>query len=720
MVSTVTDRSGVAPEEGIKAPCVAATTANITLSGLQTIDAIVLAANDRVVVKDQTDATENGIYVASTSTWARAYDFNDNTDLTTGTLVAVSSGAVNKGVWYIEFTGDLSIGTTSISFTGPSNLPVGVTEYASIYALTQATAVANVTYSVSNFYSTVTGGGGEFYWDTTQNKANANGGTIIDPDTINGWDGTQSTIASTYHDATSGQGNGSGSGCWVRVGSKYTVKDFGATGAGSGDDDIAAIQATEDYAETINGAVEFPPTADYYRCADRLYITDSVSLIGDGLTEIRFDDGLTYGTVATTGQGAIDVLDVTDFAIHGLRIRTDDTGANVGVHLRGCSEVRISGNAFEYPSAADGAKCIVVQRSPNVSQVINVSVTSNQFTDSPNAVLVIGEAAEPPTNILIADNTVTGIGTAFGACIKVDKYTNNCVISNNVIDGTGFGDEGITVEQGSYNCSIVGNVIYNVVDYGIKATTDNPDSPIAFANLLISNNQVYTVNASSGIGIFLDSTGAASDNISVIGNNISTVKVGIRENINNITDLVIANNNIYDASSVGLTVQSDNAIIKNNMVKGAASAYSLTATDAATTGLVITDNIFEMDDGDAAMNISFSAAHGTDTIAKRNIGLRANSERATGTFTAAPGMEVTELYSAAGAVTCTLPDGTQEGQIKVIHGSASGTWNSSEVYVTNHETSDPEVITFANRTDTAVLMWMGAQWITIKLSGATV
>lgn len=98
----------------------------------------------------------------------------------------------------------------------------------------------------------------------------------------------------------------------------------------------------------------------------------------------------------------------------------------------------------------------------------------------------------------------------------------------------------------------------------------------------------------------------------------------------------------------------------------------------------------------------------------------ANSERATGTFTLSSAIEVTEIYSSAGAVTGTLPDGDFAGQIKTIHHSSVGSINSSTVSVTNHATSDPEVITFATRNATAVLMWMGNEWITLTLSGATV
>jgi len=116
MVSTTTDRSGIAPEEGIKAPCVAAAAVNITLSGLQTIDTVVTAENDRVFLPLQTDTAENGIYYASTGTWTRAPDFNDNSDLISGMLVNVSGGTVaGKGGWQIIYSGSLSLGTTNLT-----------------------------------------------------------------------------------------------------------------------------------------------------------------------------------------------------------------------------------------------------------------------------------------------------------------------------------------------------------------------------------------------------------------------------------------------------------------------------------------------------------------------------------------------------------------------------------------------------------------------------
>ena len=107
----------LSPEQAIKAPCRVATTANITLSGLQTIDDVALAAGDRVLVKAQTSATQNGIYEAASGSWPRAADVDDGDDLVGGTLVAVTSGKVNgKILFQAAGSAPLVPGTDAILF----------------------------------------------------------------------------------------------------------------------------------------------------------------------------------------------------------------------------------------------------------------------------------------------------------------------------------------------------------------------------------------------------------------------------------------------------------------------------------------------------------------------------------------------------------------------------------------------------------------------------
>jgi len=97
-----------------------ATTSNITLSGEQTIDGV-LTSTDRVLVKSQTDASENGIYVTSSGSWTRAVDFDEDDDVSAGAFVFVSKGTDNANSGWTLITEDpITVGTTDLTFTQTS------------------------------------------------------------------------------------------------------------------------------------------------------------------------------------------------------------------------------------------------------------------------------------------------------------------------------------------------------------------------------------------------------------------------------------------------------------------------------------------------------------------------------------------------------------------------------------------------------------------------
>ena len=106
--------SGLDPKPSVRV----ATTANITLSGTQTIDGVSVIAGNRVLVKDQSTASQNGIYVCASGAWSRATDADASAEVTSGMYCYVSEGTTNASSGWVLSTADpISLGSTSLSFT---------------------------------------------------------------------------------------------------------------------------------------------------------------------------------------------------------------------------------------------------------------------------------------------------------------------------------------------------------------------------------------------------------------------------------------------------------------------------------------------------------------------------------------------------------------------------------------------------------------------------
>lgn len=83
-----------------KAPVRVATTANIVLENLQVVDGVVLAAGDRVLVKNQADPVQNGIYdAADGAAWTRSSDFSAGQSAGCD-VVCVQEGTINAGLLF--------------------------------------------------------------------------------------------------------------------------------------------------------------------------------------------------------------------------------------------------------------------------------------------------------------------------------------------------------------------------------------------------------------------------------------------------------------------------------------------------------------------------------------------------------------------------------------------------------------------------------------------
>jgi len=108
----------------------AASTANIVIAtgGLLTIDGVLLAMNDRVLVKNQTAPAENGIYLAQSTAWIRSTDFTNAPDIVNA-AVFVSQGTTQADTaWVMTTDAPITVGTTALTwvqFGAPSTFVAG-------------------------------------------------------------------------------------------------------------------------------------------------------------------------------------------------------------------------------------------------------------------------------------------------------------------------------------------------------------------------------------------------------------------------------------------------------------------------------------------------------------------------------------------------------------------------------------------------------------------
>ena len=102
----------------VKDSCKVATTANITLSGTQTIDGVSVSADERVLCKDQSTSSQNGIYLCKAGSWARADDMAASSDAA-GAFTFIEQGSTNADVGFVcsSNKGSAVVGTNNLAFT---------------------------------------------------------------------------------------------------------------------------------------------------------------------------------------------------------------------------------------------------------------------------------------------------------------------------------------------------------------------------------------------------------------------------------------------------------------------------------------------------------------------------------------------------------------------------------------------------------------------------
>lgn len=129
----------------------AATTGNITLLGTQTIDGITLIAGDRVLVKNQTTPSQNGLYTVSATSWSRTTDMDSWTEIP-GAWITVQQGTTQADtIWLGTADQGGVLNTTSVTFVNPlANVGLQQTNFIDKEIPAGSINGSNTTYTLAN------------------------------------------------------------------------------------------------------------------------------------------------------------------------------------------------------------------------------------------------------------------------------------------------------------------------------------------------------------------------------------------------------------------------------------------------------------------------------------------------------------------------------------------------------------------------------------------
>jgi len=247
----------VAQGLGPKAACQVATTANITLSGLQTIDGYTTLAGDRVLVKNQLSSQYNGIYIASASAWTRSTDMDVWSEVPGAYTVILNGGQADQG-WvctasqtgtinvtampWVQFSGantyfagtglSLSSNTFSITNTGVTANTYGSASAVSVFTVNAQGQITSATTTSIAIANTQVSGLGTMSTQNANSVAITGGsinGTTIGASTAAAITGTTITATSSF----SGSGSGlTGTASALSIGGNAATATS-ATSAGS-------------------------------------------------------------------------------------------------------------------------------------------------------------------------------------------------------------------------------------------------------------------------------------------------------------------------------------------------------------------------------------------------------------------------------------------------------------------------------------------------------
>ena len=443
-----------------KASCRAGTTANITLSGAQTIDGVSVIAGDRVLVKDQTSAAENGIYVAAASGWARSADANTWDELVNAySFVEDGTANANNGfVASIVAGGTLgSTAVTWVQFSGAGQVTAGAGMTKSGNTLDVGTAAASrIVVNADNIDLATSGVTADTYRSvTTDAYGRITGGT--NPTTVSAYGLTDvytkteiNTSLATKLNLTGGTMSGA-----IAMGTNKIT--------GAGDPTAAQDVATKAYTDSILGSATSAATS----AAAAATSASAASTSASGAATSATNAGNSATAAASSAAAAATTYDNFDDRYLGDK-SSDPTVDNDGnALLTGALYFNTTSDAMKVYSGSAWAAVAPTATSINLaSQVTGTLPVANGGTGA---------------TTLTANNVLLGNGTSAPQAVAPSTAGNVLTSNGSTWQSTAPAGGGLSVDfvaSGAIGNGVTVALKTDGTVEAITATTLNPTVPV--------------------------------------------------------------------------------------------------------------------------------------------------------------------------------------------------------------------------------------------------
>ena len=436
----------------IKSPVKYATTANITLSGEQSIDGTTTVTN-RVLVKDQTTASQNGIYVTASGSWSRSTDMSTGSTIEGGTMVYVTDGTVNgDNLFGLTTEGTVTVGTGNQAW---ANLTVGGAN----------TALSNLALTTS----------------INSDLTMQNGFSIANLERVAFNTRTSSSIAgSISYDGTDIFAKGSGAEINLTSGFPTLTGNNIFSGINTFSQSIVAGGAGEGM--TTIGHLDF--------------VNNSATPVA---TVSLYSDGTDLFSTTNIDLNNKDLKSVDDIFFHtsGISINTDSVGMVLQVPAGDTIDFLVDGSRMTL------SETVLDIKLPTTMTTNGITFTTGNLTMGTGEIIAGGAQKEIRNigELVFVDNTISPAGNGIiyfnGTDVKVKTGGNTVNLTN--VSGANFTDATFRITD---ELDLTKKFAFDVgsISTGTVRTMTIPDADINMGGLTNSNLATGTFGSITGVG----------------------------------------------------------------------------------------------------------------------------------------------------------------------------------------------------------------------------